>query len=522
MTTCFLAPDPIQSTQFIPGGNTPANGGQLFFYLAGTSTKTTVYKDNAAATPWTNPIVLDSGGNLPSGGEVWIPQGITIKVVFAPSNDTDPPTSPYWTKDNLSGVNDVSGISGVEWIAGPTPTFVAATRFRVSGDQRTTFDVGRRVQATVTAGTAYATITSTVFATGSTTVGVSTSNSNPLDSGLSAVNYSILNGTNPSVPMLLGGQPVLHDPSDRTKQGAFNLANVSSGAIRQYSLQDSDGTLAYVQEFNYSTVAGPSGRLKLPNFALNGFKITNSGSSDAMDIGSGQSADSANVSTIISSGLTRKTNAAFAAGASSGAKMGAAAMSSNTWYAWYALLGTSGAVDFGFDTIFPPSVPTTTAAFPNYRYIGSRRTTASTTLWDQVTVKTTGEGEYVWWNQPGSGALDLNGSVSTASRGLYRLTNLPPVTCVWYGRCWTNPGTGSTQTFAFTDPAIPTTAPTSQNYPLSDAGNATAGTNIVTDNQVTAWTSTGVLGIQQGGNSAQGLQMITLGWLDPRSSTGAP
>jgi hypothetical protein len=112
MTTCFLAPDPIQSMQFIPGGIVPAAGGKLFFYVAGSvSTKQTVYKDNAAAVSWSNPIVLDSGGNLPSGGEVWFPTGQVFKAVLAPFNDTDPPGSPYWSKDNLPGINDVSSIS---------------------------------------------------------------------------------------------------------------------------------------------------------------------------------------------------------------------------------------------------------------------------------------------------------------------------------------------------------------------------------------------------------------------------
>ena len=111
MAVCFLAPDPIQSTYFIPGSNTPANGGQVFFYIAGSSTKQTVYKDNAGATPWTNPIVLDSGGNLPLGGEVWFPTTQIFKAIFAPFNDTDPPGSPYWTKDNLSGMNDVGVVS---------------------------------------------------------------------------------------------------------------------------------------------------------------------------------------------------------------------------------------------------------------------------------------------------------------------------------------------------------------------------------------------------------------------------
>jgi hypothetical protein len=127
MTTCFLAPDPIQSMQFIPGGIVPAAGGKLFFYVAGSvSTKQTVYKDNAAAVSWSNPIVLDSGGNLPSGGEVWFPTGQTFKAVLAPFNDTDPPGSPYWSKDNLAGINDVSAASA------STVTFIAAGSGAVS------------------------------------------------------------------------------------------------------------------------------------------------------------------------------------------------------------------------------------------------------------------------------------------------------------------------------------------------------------------------------------------------------
>ena len=132
MATTYLAPDPIQSTQLIPGGAVPANGGQLFFYLAGTSTKSTVYKDNAAAVAHTNPIVLDSGGNIPSGGEVWFASGVTYKVVFAPATDTDPPVSPYWTKDNLAGMNDVSATAS-EWISGTTPTFVSTKSFTLVG-----------------------------------------------------------------------------------------------------------------------------------------------------------------------------------------------------------------------------------------------------------------------------------------------------------------------------------------------------------------------------------------------------
>jgi hypothetical protein len=197
MTTCFLAPDPIQSTQFIPGGNTPANGGQLFFYQAGSSTKQTVYKDNAASVAWTNPIVLDSGGNLPNGGEVWFPTGITFKAVFAPSTDTDPPTSPYWTKDNLAGINDTSA-SQSEWATGPAPTFVTGSQFTLSGDQTGAFVKSRRLKFTVTAGTVYGTITRSSFAVNTTTVDVAFA-AGALDAGLNAVSYSLLAPDNPSI-----------------------------------------------------------------------------------------------------------------------------------------------------------------------------------------------------------------------------------------------------------------------------------------------------------------------------------
>jgi len=206
MTTCFLAPDPVQGTFFIPGGNTPGNGAQVFFYVAGSvSTKQTVYKDNAAAVAWTNPIVLDSGGNLPSGGEVWFPTGQTFKVVWAPSNDTDPPTSPYRTMDNLSGMNDSSGTAS-EWIGGATPTFISSTQFTLAGDQTATYTPGRRLKSTNTGGTIYSTVVSSVF--GALTTITVQNDSGVLDAGLSTLFYGLLAADHLSVPQsTLNAQP---------------------------------------------------------------------------------------------------------------------------------------------------------------------------------------------------------------------------------------------------------------------------------------------------------------------------
>lgn len=183
----FIIPE-LQPTFFIPGTATPGNGVKLFIYTNLSATKTTSYKSKNGAAH-TNPIVLDSGGNLPSQSQVWIPSGVTITAVYAPANDTDPPASPYLTLNDLAGVNDVTATAS-EWQAGPTPTYVSATSFTLVGDQRTTFKAGGRLQTTNTGGTIYSVITSVQFGA-LTTVNV-VNDSGSLDSGLSAVNYGLL------------------------------------------------------------------------------------------------------------------------------------------------------------------------------------------------------------------------------------------------------------------------------------------------------------------------------------------
>ena len=202
MTTVFLAPAPINCTQFLPGTNNPANGAQLFSYITGTSTKQNMYTTSAGNVTWANPLVLDSGGNIPTSKEIWIPQGLPARFVLAPSNDTDPPSSPYWTIDNISGVNDVSTTSSGEWtVFTPTATFAGATSFTVVNDQTAIFTVGRRLKTTNTSGTIYSTITASSFAAGVTTVTV-VNDSGVIDSGLSAVSYGVLSTPNGSIPWL--------------------------------------------------------------------------------------------------------------------------------------------------------------------------------------------------------------------------------------------------------------------------------------------------------------------------------
>lgn len=178
--------------QFSDGTGVPYSGAKLFTYTAGSTTKQTTYTESTGTTPNTDPIVLDSSGRLPQ--PVWLTTGVSYKFVLAPSTDTDPPGSPIWTLDNVTGINDSSSAQN-EWVSGPAPTFVSATSFTLVGDQTTNFHVGRRVKGTVTAGTSYGTITASAFAA-ATTVTVDTTGSNPIDSGLSAISYGLLSAAN--------------------------------------------------------------------------------------------------------------------------------------------------------------------------------------------------------------------------------------------------------------------------------------------------------------------------------------
>lgn len=491
MTTCFLAPDPCQSTFFIPGGAVPGNGVQVFFYVAGSvSTKQTVYKDPAANVAWSNPIILDSGGNNPLGGEVWFPSGQTFKVVWAPINDSDPPLSHYRTMDNLSGINDVSSTSS-EWISGPTPTFISATSFSLAGDQTAVFTVGRRIKTTNTGGTIYSTIKSSVF--GAVTTITVVNDTGVIDSGLSAVFYGILNAANNSVPLLSDFYPVARSSSSGFSAN-LNLSQLSTN--QSYTLPNTTGTLALAPALiNY----------------LKGFTISNSVSSTAMDLSSGYARDFTNSTDIFSSGLNNKTQAVFAAGASSGARLSAAVMSSNAWYAWYALGGSSGAADFGFDLAFPPGVPNTTVAFPFYRYIGGRKTNASTTEWAGFVQ----HGNSNYWTSPPP--LDFSGAMSTAARSL-KVVQVPPVVCLWKGNtAVTASGPQVTNVF-FTDPALSDVAVGNNVTPLSSLhiGQNETGTTSV-NAQVECWTnSSSQIGAR--GVNANSVQIQTLGWIDLRGT----
>jgi len=89
---------PSAKLRFWDNSGNILSGGLLFTYAAGTTTKLATYTDSTGGTPNTNPVVLDSTGQC----NCWIPPGVAYKFVLSPSTDTDPPTNPFWTVDNIT------------------------------------------------------------------------------------------------------------------------------------------------------------------------------------------------------------------------------------------------------------------------------------------------------------------------------------------------------------------------------------------------------------------------------------
>jgi hypothetical protein len=198
MATCYLAAIG-NGTQFFTPQGVVLVGGFLRTKIAGTSTDVQTFTDSTGTVPNANPIPLGSDGRPPQ--EIWGTSGTRLKFILTDSAGVSIPNATF---DYIPLINDPSSGGGstgsAEWTStGFTPSPIDATRFSVTGNQTATYQPGRRVRASVTSGTIYGTITSSVFGA-LTTVTVSWDNGAVIDGGLSAVDVSFLNAVNGSVP----------------------------------------------------------------------------------------------------------------------------------------------------------------------------------------------------------------------------------------------------------------------------------------------------------------------------------
>jgi hypothetical protein len=141
--------------------------------------------------------VLDARGEC--GGEIWLAAGSSYKFVLEGAPQYGQTHGPVVsTFDEVTGVNDTVTVPSTNnWIEFTgTPTYISATSFSVAGDQRTTFQVYRRLRSSNSAGTIYSSILTSTYSTGITTVTV-LNDTGTLDAGLTSVYYSFVE-TDPS------------------------------------------------------------------------------------------------------------------------------------------------------------------------------------------------------------------------------------------------------------------------------------------------------------------------------------
>jgi hypothetical protein len=153
-----------------------------------------------------------------------------------------------------------------EWLKfGDTPTYVNGTQLTVPGNLTARYPVGRRVRASVTAGTVYGTITASAY-TSLTTITLAL-DSGALDSGLSEVDVGILNPAFSSMPGSYSGLLQLSGGQNWTSVSwgrALRLAPINAiefaGGVgnSNFGIGNSGGTLYFLNVPDEGTTSAPN------------------------------------------------------------------------------------------------------------------------------------------------------------------------------------------------------------------------------------------------------------------------
>jgi len=95
-----LSPYGGVGAQFLDNSGNVLTGGKIYTYSAGTTTPQPTYTTATGNIPHSNPIILDAAGRVPSGGEIWLTDGLQYKFILRDANDVL-----IATYDNITGIN---------------------------------------------------------------------------------------------------------------------------------------------------------------------------------------------------------------------------------------------------------------------------------------------------------------------------------------------------------------------------------------------------------------------------------
>ena len=261
MTTKYQSPIG-HGEQFCDDNGDPLAAGTINTYVAGTTTNKATYKDNAGAASHANPIVLDSDGRVPSDA-LWIDNDQDYKYLLKTAAGVT-----IWTIDNIASIQPPATSTTGEWVTGPTPTYIGATQFSLTGDQTSTFNIGRRVRTVDGSNTLYGTITASAFSS-VTTITVDVDGGTSIASDLASVAYSIISGDNTSSPALENRHLVEQGTSPATPAAGFGVLYpfASDKLATKLAATDAGTTLGLLDEVPYLHRLG-AGSMKVADAAL--------------------------------------------------------------------------------------------------------------------------------------------------------------------------------------------------------------------------------------------------------------
>jgi hypothetical protein len=136
--------------QFFDNNGNVLSGGKIYTYQAGTTTPLATYTSNSESAFHTNPIILDSAGRVPSGGEIWLQLGVGYKFVLRTSADVL-----IATYDNIPSsaqppvANDADSIMYEQGYTVTAGSFVVGKIYRIASVGTTNFTLIGAVNNTV-------------------------------------------------------------------------------------------------------------------------------------------------------------------------------------------------------------------------------------------------------------------------------------------------------------------------------------------------------------------------------------
>jgi hypothetical protein len=136
--------------QFFDNNGNVLSGGKIYTYQAGTTTPLATYTSNSESAFHTNPIILDSAGRVPNGGEIWLQFGIGYKFVLRTSTEVL-----IATYDNIPSsaqppaANDADSIMYEQGYTVTAGSFIVGKIYRIASVGTTDFTLIGAVNNTV-------------------------------------------------------------------------------------------------------------------------------------------------------------------------------------------------------------------------------------------------------------------------------------------------------------------------------------------------------------------------------------